>query len=80
MGLDELHLYDLYVPLAQGVECEVPLRRGRARLQEALAPLGAGYGVVLGRHRPGQRLDRRLPPRQQESGAFSASVYGDHPT
>ena len=80
LGLSEIHLYDLYVPLVPGVEKDVPFAEARTTLQEALKPLGAEYGKVLA-----EGLDPRhgwidlYPHKDKESGAFSASVYGLHP-
>jgi oligoendopeptidase F len=80
MGLDEVHLYDLYVPLSEGVEMEVPFPDARRMILEALAPMGETYQQVLA-----EGLDPRngwidlYPHRDKDSGAFSSSVYGPHP-
>jgi len=80
MGLDEVHLYDLYVPLTEGVEMEVPFPEARRMILEALAPMGDAYGAVLA-----EGLDPHngwidlYPHRDKGSGAFSSSVYGRHP-
>ena len=47
MGLDELHLYDLYRPLTEGVEKDVSFDEARAGLMDALTPLGPDYLAVL---------------------------------
>jgi oligoendopeptidase F len=80
MGLDEVHLYDLYVPLTEGVEMDVPFPDARRMILEALEPMGETYGEVLA-----VGLDPRngwidlYPHRDKASGAFSSSVYGPHP-
>ncbi len=80
LGLDELHLYDLNVPLTAAAEMDVPYAKAMTILPEALAPLGKQYVDVLK-----QGLDPRngwidvYPSNDKDSGAFSASVYGRHP-
>ncbi len=43
MGLDELRMYDLYVPLAREVEYKVSFAQAQERVAAALAPLGPDY-------------------------------------
>lgn len=80
LGLDDLHVYDLYVPMVAAARMEVTYDQACAILPQALAPLGPQYVSVL---REG--LDPRsgwidvYPSRDKDSGAFSASVYGRHP-
>lgn len=80
MGVEELHLYDLYVPLTEGHEQHVDFETARRTILEGLAPLGEEYGRLLA-----QGLDPAngwldlYPNRGKRSGAFSASVYGRHP-
>ena len=40
LGLDELHMYDLYVPIVQNVEMKVPYDRAKEMIAEGLKPLG----------------------------------------
>ena len=80
LGLDELHIYDMYVPMVAAAEMDVPYKRAMEILPEALAPLGKDYVKLLT-----EGLDPRsgwidvYPCRDKDSGAFSASVYGRHP-
>jgi oligoendopeptidase F len=80
LGLDELHIYDLYVPMVKAAELQVPYAEAERILPRALAPLGADYGVVLKR---GLDLENGwidlYPSADKGAGAFSASVYGCHP-
>jgi len=43
MGLDSLHLYDLYTPLARGVEMDIPYPAAVATVEAALKPMGKDY-------------------------------------
>jgi oligoendopeptidase F len=80
MGLDSIHIYDLYTPLVPGVTMTFPYDEALRILPEALAPLGPDYVAVLRRG-----LDLKsgwidlYPNRNKESGAFSSSVYRIHP-
>jgi len=80
LGLADLHLYDLNVPLTQGVEREVPFAEARQTILAALAPLGERYGEVLAEGLdPANGWLDLYPCRDKRSGAFSASVHGRHP-
>ncbi len=80
MGVDELRLYDLYVPLSEGFDQSVDFATARATILEGLAPLGEEYGALLreGLDLASGWLDL-YPSAAKRSGAFSASVYGRHP-
>lgn len=80
LGLPDVHLYDLYVPLAADVDVAVPFPEASRLIQEALAPLGQDYGRVLAHGLdPRQGWLDLYPHRGKDSGAFSASAYGRHP-
>ena len=80
MGVDEVHLYDMYIPLTEGVSGDVDFETARATILEALAPLGADYAKVLSTGLDPQNGWMDLyPSTGKRSGAFSASVYGRHP-
>ncbi|MBI5501951.1 MAG: oligoendopeptidase F family protein [Deltaproteobacteria bacterium] len=80
MDLDELHIYDLYTPLVPVVERRIPYESAVEQITAALAPLGEDYLAVLG-----PALDPHngwidvFPHRDKRSGAFSASMFGEHP-
>jgi oligoendopeptidase F len=80
LGLDDLHIYDLYVPMVEAAKMDAPYADAERILPKALAPLGSEYGAVLE-----QGLDLEdgwidlYPSADKEAGAYSASVYGRHP-
>jgi len=80
LGYDDLHIYDLYVPMVQAAEMDIPFKEAIEILPAALAPLGDQYVELLT-----HGLDPRngwidvYPSNDKDSGAFSASVYGRHP-
>ena len=80
LGLEDIHLYDLYIPIVEGVAVEVPFTEARTNILAALAPLGADYGAALAEGLdPANGWMDLYPHRDKDSGAFSASVYGPHP-
>lgn len=80
LDLDEVHLYDLYVPLTKDVEREIAFSEARQTLLAGLAPLGKEYGRVLAEGLdPASGWLDLYPCLDKRSGAFSASVYGRHP-
>src|SRR5258708_16839340 len=49
LHLDELHMYDLYVPMVEERADEISYEEAREIVQAALAPLGEDYGEILKR-------------------------------
>ncbi|MCK5378947.1 MAG: oligoendopeptidase F [Acidobacteria bacterium] len=80
MKVDEVHLYDLYVPLAETSATEMSFAEGAAHIVEALQPLGKTYTdrLVEGIDPASGWIDL-YPAKNKQSGAFSASAYGVHP-
>ncbi|MDX2438822.1 MAG: oligoendopeptidase F [Acidobacteriota bacterium] len=80
LGLEEIHIYDLYIPLAEGVDTEVSFAEAREIIVTALEPLGEAYGEALAEGLdPANGWMDLYPHKDKRSGAFSASVYGPHP-
>jgi len=80
LGLPDLHLYDLYIPLVPAAEARIPFAEARTTILAALEPLGPTYGKALaeGLDPTSGWLDL-YPHRDKRSGAFSSSTYGPHP-
>ncbi|RLE36585.1 MAG: oligoendopeptidase F [Acidobacteria bacterium] len=80
MQVEQVHLYDLYVPLAESTSAEITYSEGAVHILEALRPLGKTYIDRLA-----QGLDPAsgwidvYPSKNKDSGAFSASGYGVRP-
>src|SRR5262249_13356707 len=47
LGLDELHMYDLYVPMVREVNYKIAFQDAEEKVARALEPLGAGYVQAL---------------------------------
>ncbi|NLG83035.1 MAG: oligoendopeptidase F [Firmicutes bacterium] len=78
MGLDELHLYDVYAPPVPDPGVRFSLEEAKEIVTRSLAPLGPEYLEVL---RAGF-ADRWIDPFENEGktgGAYSWGPYGVHP-
>ena len=78
MGLDELHMYDLYVPMIGSVDFPVTYAEACDLVLDALRPLGHEYGDVLRRAFREGWIDV-YENKAKRSGAYSNGVYGVHP-
>lgn len=80
MGLEQIHLYDLYVPMVEGAARDMSYAEGAGAIVEALKPLGLDYSErLLGIIDPRNGAIDVYPAKTKDSGAFSASVYGTRP-
>ena len=79
LGLDELHYYDLYVPLVEKVDMSFTVEEGQNVLLSALQPLGDEYVTVLQKSYDDRWIDY-MPTVGKRSGAYSTGgVYDVHP-
>ncbi|MDD5900972.1 MAG: oligoendopeptidase F [Lachnospiraceae bacterium] len=78
LGLDELHMYDLYVPLVKEADVKIPFEEAKKTVYEALAPLGEDYRAVIKEGFENRWIDV-YENEGKRSGAYSAGVYGVHP-
>src|SRR6476661_4719123 len=79
LGLRELHLYDIYVPLVPEIETHFTFDHAVETVLAALAPLGKDYVDVLSEGLRLQRWCDRYENKAKRSGAFSSSSYGSPP-
>ncbi len=78
LGLDALHMYDLYVPMVREVEYKVPYAEAQEQVARALEPLGASYVEPLRRGFASRWIDV-LENEGKRSGAYSWGSYGTQP-
>lgn len=78
LGLDDLHMYDLYVPMTRDVRWEVAYPEGVALVRQGMAPLGGEYGDIAARGFESGWVDV-YENRGKTSGAYSWGPYGIHP-
>lgn len=78
LGLEKLSLYDLYVPLVEDVDAEMPYEEAKRLVLEAMKPMGATYQSLLERAFNEKWIDV-YENKGKTTGAYSCGVYGVHP-
>ncbi|MBP3651963.1 MAG: oligoendopeptidase F [Clostridia bacterium] len=78
LGLDKLSLYDLYVPLVEDVDAEMPYEEARRLVLEAMKPMGSTYQGLLERAFNEKWIDV-YENKGKTTGAYSCGVFGVHP-
>ena len=73
LGVDELHFYDVYTPLLEGVDKYIPIEEAKQTVYDALYPLGEEYRAVL-KHGFENRWIDVYPNEGKRSGAYSAGA------
>lgn len=78
LGVDELHMYDVYAPMIADVAVEVPFEQAKETVLTALQPLGERYINLLKEAFANRWIDV-YENEGKRSGAYSAGAYGVHP-
>ncbi|EGL83587.1 oligoendopeptidase F [Caldalkalibacillus thermarum TA2.A1] len=78
LGLDELHMYDLYVPLVQDVEMKYTYEEAKQLVRDSLQPLGEEYLAVVDEGFNSGWIDV-YENVGKRSGAYSSGTYGTPP-
>ncbi len=78
LGVEELHMYDLYVPLVKEADVKIPFEQAKQTVYEALEPLGEDYRSVVKEGFENRWIDV-YENEGKRSGAYSAGTYGVHP-
>jgi len=78
LKLDEMHMYDLYVPLVPDAHVKMNYDEARNLVKQGLTPLGDEYGAVLETALSSRWVDV-YENQGKQSGAYSWGVYGTHP-
>lgn len=78
LGVDELHMYDLHVPLVPETDSEFPYERSARLVEDAVAPLGNNYQSAV-KEGFSSRWTDVYETQNKSSGAYSWGVYGVHP-
>ena len=73
LGVDELHMYDLYTPLVAGVDKKTPIDEAKKNVYDALAPLGDEYRKILQEGFDNRWIDI-YENAGKRSGAYSAGA------
>jgi len=78
LGLDELHMYDIYVPLCPQGGGKYTYEQAKEIVRAGLAPLGEEYGRIAGEGLEGGWVDV-YENIGKTSGAYSSGAYGTAP-
>lgn len=78
LGLDELHMYDLYVPIVEEREDKISYEQARETVAAALSVLGDDYVTILKRGFAQRWIDVFETPGKR-GGAYSGGSYGTQP-
>ncbi len=78
LGLDEMHMYDLYIPLVENAELKLSFEEAFEVVLKGLSPLGEQYNALLRRGRDERWIDV-CETEGKRGGAYSIGVYGNHP-
>ena len=78
LGVDELHMYDLYVPLVEDSDSVIPYEKAKETVAHALAPMGEEYVSILKEGFENGWIDV-CENENKRSGAYSWAAYGTHP-
>lgn len=78
LGVDELHMYDLYTPLVKDVDMKIPYEEAKELVAKGVAPLGEEYVSILkdGFEKRWVDVEENAGKR---SGAYSSGAYGTMP-
>lgn len=78
LNVPELHMYDLYVPIVENTEGNIPFEEAKRIVKEGLAPMGEEYLSHLQEGFDNRWIDV-YENKGKRSGAYSWGAYGVHP-
>ena len=78
LGVDELHMYDVYVPMLPEFDMKVTYEEAKELSLKALAPLGEDYLEIVKEAYANRWIDV-VENEGKRGGAYSSGVYGVHP-
>ncbi|MCF6136857.1 oligoendopeptidase F [Pseudalkalibacillus berkeleyi] len=78
LGLDELHMYDLYTPIVKDVKMEIPFDEAKELVVKSLEPMGDKYVNIVKEGYEKRWIDVQENVGKR-SGAYSSGAYGTMP-
>ena len=78
LNMDELHMYDVYMPIVKDADVSIPFDEAKNTVYEAMAPLGEEYQAVLKEAFTSRWIDV-YENEGKVSGAYNAGNYSTHP-
>lgn len=78
LGLNEIHMYDLYVPLTENFDMKIPYEKAQEIILKALKPLGEEYLSIVKQAFDEGWIDV-YENEGKQGGAYSWGSYDSHP-
>lgn len=78
LGLNELHKYDIYVPLTQTLKIQYPFEMAKEMVVQGLSPMGNEYTGLLSSAFKNRWIDI-YSKKGKTSGAYQSAIYGYPP-
>lgn len=78
LGVEELHMYDMYASLVQDADMEIPYEKAQEYVLESIQPLGEEYINVIKEGFENRWIDVE-ENKGKRSGAYSSGAYGTNP-
>lgn len=78
LGVEALHLYDVYVPMVEGVDEKISFEQAKEMVLDGLKPMGEEYLKLLQEGFSNRWIDV-YENAGKRSGAYSWGCYGVHP-
>jgi len=78
LGVDELHMYDVYTPIVPEVDWKVSYEEAKSIVATGLAPMGRDYVDAMVKGMESGWVDV-VESRGKTAGAYSWGVYSAHP-
>lgn len=78
LGLEELHMWDLYTPLVKEAKMEIPYEEAKGTMLKSFAPLGEEYVSIATKGLENRWVDV-VENKGKRSGAYSSGSYGTNP-
>lgn len=79
LGIKQLHLYDMYVPLTVNIDITLTYPEAEELVIQSVAPLGSEYQNILRKGLLEERWVDRYENKNKRSGAFSGGCYDSMP-
>ncbi|MCE2983064.1 MAG: oligoendopeptidase F family protein, partial [Parachlamydia sp.] len=79
LELQDMHLYDIYVPLTSAIDIQLPYEEAENIVIESVAPLGAEYQSLLAKGFKEQGWVDRYENQNKRSGAYSSGCFDSMP-
>ncbi|WP_047985905.1 oligoendopeptidase F [Ornithinibacillus californiensis] len=78
LGVEEVHMYDMYTSLVQDVDMDIPYEKAQEYVLESINPLGEEYLAVIKEGFANRWIDVE-ENKGKRSGAYSSGTYGTNP-